>query len=130
MLGGATRWMSPELFDPPRFGMRKSRPTKKSDCYALGMVIYEILSGEVPFARHREVVAIMKILDGGFPERPQGARGAWFTDELYKMLESCWRLLPDERSSLDTVLQVLQDTERPPRPPFDVGVDDEMNVDS
>ena len=43
--GGTYRWMSPELLDPERFGMPKSegnRPTRQSDCYALGMVIYEV----------------------------------------------------------------------------------------
>ena len=43
--GGTYRWMSPELLDPERFGMPGSednRPTRQSDCYALGMVIYEV----------------------------------------------------------------------------------------
>ena len=42
--GGTYRWMSPELLDPERFGMPESedsRPTRQSDCYALGIVIYE-----------------------------------------------------------------------------------------
>ena len=37
--------MSPELLDPERFGIPESednRPTRQSDCYALGMVIYEV----------------------------------------------------------------------------------------
>ena len=34
--------MSPELLDPDRFGNGDRRPTKRSDCYALGMVIYEV----------------------------------------------------------------------------------------
>ena len=34
--GGTYRWMAPELFD----GV--SRPSKESDVYALGMVIYEV----------------------------------------------------------------------------------------
>ena len=37
--------MSPELLDPERFGVPESednRPTRQSDCYALGMVIYEV----------------------------------------------------------------------------------------
>jgi hypothetical protein len=37
--------MSPELLDPELFGIPQSegdRPTKQSDCYALGMVIYEV----------------------------------------------------------------------------------------
>ena len=43
--GGTYRWMSPELLDPERFGVPESegnRPTRQSDCYALGMVIYEV----------------------------------------------------------------------------------------
>ena len=41
-IGGTTRWMSPELLDPERFGASDDRPTKQSDCYALGMVVYEV----------------------------------------------------------------------------------------
>jgi len=39
--GGTFCWMAPELLDPPRFGSN-GRPTRESDCYALGMVIYEV----------------------------------------------------------------------------------------
>ena len=34
--------MSPELLDPTRLEDRDPRPTKGSDCFALGMVIYEV----------------------------------------------------------------------------------------
>ena len=40
--GGSIRWMSPELFDPKRFNLPDPRPTKESDRFALGMVIYEV----------------------------------------------------------------------------------------
>lgn len=39
---GTERWMSPELLLPEQFGFEDTRLTKKSDCYALGMVIYEV----------------------------------------------------------------------------------------
>ena len=42
IFGGTIRSMSPELIAPDRFGINDSRPTKKSDCYALGMVNYEV----------------------------------------------------------------------------------------
>jgi serine/threonine protein kinase len=38
---GTFRWMSPELLDPKRFNS-DGRLTRESDCYALGMVIYEV----------------------------------------------------------------------------------------
>ena len=40
---GTFRWMSPELLDPKRFDS-DGRLTRESDCYALGMVIYEVKS--------------------------------------------------------------------------------------
>jgi len=38
--GGTIRWMAPELYD------EKSSPSKESDIYALGMVVYEVGSVE------------------------------------------------------------------------------------
>ena len=40
---GTTRWMSPELLDALRSGS-DGRPSRESDCYALGMTIYEVSS--------------------------------------------------------------------------------------
>lgn len=39
--GGTYRRMSPELLDPKSFHT-DGRSTRESDCYALGMVIYEV----------------------------------------------------------------------------------------
>jgi serine/threonine protein kinase len=39
---GTYRWMSPELFYPKEFGLPKFQLTKESDCYAFGMVVYEV----------------------------------------------------------------------------------------
>lgn len=47
---GTYRWMSPELFFPKEFGLPSFKLTKKSDCYAFGMVIYEV-SGSWYWAR-------------------------------------------------------------------------------
>lgn len=37
--------MNPELLYPDKFGIEDPRPTMQSDCYALGMVVYEV--GEI-----------------------------------------------------------------------------------
>lgn len=42
---GTLQWMSPELLVPDLFGISDSRLTKRSDCYALGMVVYEVFAG-------------------------------------------------------------------------------------
>ena len=65
--GGTVQWMSPELIYPQRFGLEKTRPTESSDCYAPGMVVYEIISGRLPFHEHPDVTVFMKVLEGEHP---------------------------------------------------------------
>jgi len=67
--------VSPELLHPDQFGLEDSRPTKESDCYALWMVIYEVLSGQVPFAPLKDFVVMRKVVEGEHPGRPEGAKG-------------------------------------------------------
>jgi len=104
---GTTRWMSPELLDPDRFGS-DGRPTKESDCYALGMVILEVLSGETPFPCDNGLVVMRKVIEGRCPERPQGAGGAWFTDDLWEALERCWSPQPKNRPTVRAMLERLE----------------------
>jgi len=96
--------MSPELFDPE---IQDHRLTKWSDCYALGMVIYEVLSGHIPFDRFPTWVISGKVFRGDRPERPQGAKGVWFTDEVWEVLGFCWTPQPENRPSIEDVLQCL-----------------------
>jgi len=95
--------MGPELIDPERFRLKDNRPTKYSDCYALGMVIYEAISGNLPFHQHGDLTVFTKVLAG---ERP--IRGAGFTDGLWKMLKLCWTPRPNSRPSIEYVLQCLK----------------------
>ena len=108
--------MSPELLDPGRFGLTEGHPTKESDCYALGMTIYEVLGGEMPFAPP----AFFKILNGQCPERPQGKGGALFTDDLWRILGLCWEYQPGERTNAKVVLQCLERASLLLRPPSDM----------
>ena len=100
--------MSPELLAPDQTGLKNERPTRQSDCYALGMVIYEVLSGYAPFAPFSRYVAMRKAMDGECPERPTGVEGVRFTDELWRMLERCWAIRPDARPSISAVLEILE----------------------
>ena len=67
--------MSPELLYPKEFGFKDSRPTKSSDCYALGMVVYEVLREKVPFYRDINPSVVVKVYKGERPKRPQGVKG-------------------------------------------------------
>jgi serine/threonine protein kinase len=115
--------MSPELLDPEMFGLKMCLPTKESDCYALGMVIYEVLSGRMPFTSYTAPVVIWKVLNGERPKRPQGSDGELFTDSVWRVVEHCWKPQPHDRISADAVLLGLERNLSPLRPSFKAGGD-------
>ena len=100
--GGTARWMSPEIINPRQFGFKNGYPTTSSDCYALGMVIYETISGHVPFHELADMEVFVNVLKG---ERPP--REGQFTDDLWKMLKLCWAPHPRKRPSIEDVLRCL-----------------------
>ena len=98
--------MAPELLDPEPSA---SHCTKESDYYSLGMVIYEVLSGESPFAAtHHIYKVVIDVIAGVRPSRPRGTQGAWFTDSLWEMLELCWRREPGDRPHLELCFGVCR----------------------
>ena len=105
------RWMSPELLAPERFGLKTCYPTQSSDCYALAMVVFETISGNVPFHEVPDMAVFLKVVEG---ERPR--REAGFTDSLWEMMEQCWRSEPHNRKSVESVLQCLETHSKPSAP--------------
>jgi serine/threonine protein kinase len=129
LVGCTVRWMSPELLLPENFGLSHSNPTKASDTYALGMVIFEvslsigqfsttslklrtvtqILTGSQPFAetKRNESVAI-GVVAGKRPVRPPNSRKMGFSNDLWKLLDSCWKAKSAKRPTAKTVREFLQ----------------------
>ena len=101
--------MSPELLHPE---IEDRRRTKYSDRYALGMVIYEVLSGRMPFYRYANLIIPGKVVGGERPKRPQGAEGVWFTDDVWGLLGRCWESQPENRPNIEDVLQCLEKVSR------------------
>ncbi|KAF9644350.1 kinase-like protein [Thelephora ganbajun] len=106
--GGTIRWMSPELLDPDRFGNTDCRPTKQSDCYALGMVVYEVLCGNAPYWEiENELIVMNTITNGGRPQKPEAAESLGFTNELWRIVEQCWSVDTNTRPDVRTMLSHL-----------------------
>ena len=115
--------MGPELLSPQQFGFKDSRPTRHSDCYALGMVVYGVLCRHASFHRDANLVVFGHVIEGKRPERPQGMEKARFTDDMWRALERCWTRQPDSRPSIEDVLQCLEKASRSwiPPPPWMTG---------
>ena len=101
--------MSPELFDP---NVQGDHRTKCSDCYALGMVIYEVIGGRVPFYQHESFIVPLMVFQGHRPERPEGPEGIWFNDGVWAVPERCWAHQPNNHPGIEEVLQCLGEASR------------------
>jgi len=104
--------MSPELLDPERFGMEdpddSGRPTRESDCYALGIVIYEVLCGHQPYVEiQSDIHVVYVITEGDRPGKPEGAEGLGFNDELWRIVELCWLEDFRARPDIENILSCL-----------------------
>ena len=126
---GTMRWMSPELLDPDQFGFENGRPTKESDCYALGMVILEVLTGQAPFPRWGALVVMRKVIGGERPDRPEGPEAMWFADDLWGLLKQCWSSEPKLRPAVKSVLERLKQGSVTWEP-LSLSVDSDSHVDS
>lgn len=58
-----------------------------------------------------------KVLEGGRLRIPERADGAWFTDDLWSTLNLCWKIRPENRPSIEAVLERLEQLSRTWNPP-------------
>ena len=103
----------PRADQSAKFGLDNSFPTKPSDCYVLGMVIYETISGHRTFHKYVDLIVLLKILEG-----KRSSRGSGLVDSSWKILEWCWIPQPTARPSTEHVLQYLEQVLRPLDPPI------------
>ncbi|KAF9778179.1 kinase-like domain-containing protein [Thelephora terrestris] len=104
--GGTHGWMSPELLDPSRFGAN-GRPTRESDCYALGMVIYEVLTGLRPFHHLIAPTPVPAVMRGERPIKPFDAESLGFSDTLWRLVQSCWGESSADRPTVRELLDCV-----------------------
>ncbi|KAF8074155.1 kinase-like domain-containing protein [Lyophyllum atratum] len=107
--GGSVRWQAPELFDTETDDFVKN--TKASDVYAWSCVCYEIFTGDVPFYKLRDTAVILQVMRGARPERPHESSPSWsiwgLTEDVWALMQDCWKETPTHRPTMDQVLQRL-----------------------
>jgi len=92
MFCGNVRWLAPERLDPEHFGLSSSASrSTASDVYALGMLIYEVFSGKIPFFETKYNVPLVgRIKDGERPSHPGDLARPGLSDDLWIFVCKCW----------------------------------------
>ena len=121
----AIQYVAPELLNPPGFDLKDSTPTKKSDVYGFGMVMYQVsntyfISGtankysiqviteQKPFSGTRAGAIICKIVTGERPGRPLGPN-EWLSDSVWDFISRCWSPSLDDRPDVKFTMNALND---------------------
>ncbi|KAF9781221.1 kinase-like domain-containing protein [Thelephora terrestris] len=137
--GGTLLYMAPELLFPSKFGNQTARPTKPADVYALGMVIFEVLTGLQPFHERKWplVEIFYHVMKGERPAKPSDAEQVGFGGGTWELVEECWKEEPTERPTAERVLTHLSTiaassaavgptSEIPPENPLELDSSSEM----
>ncbi|KAG8825396.1 hypothetical protein FRC19_011512 [Serendipita sp. 401] len=79
--------------------------TPRSDVWAYGMTIYELMTGKVPYWRIKNSPTVMlTILRGELPSRPRASdvRHDW-QPYLWELMQDCWTAKPSARPTMSEV---------------------------
>ncbi|KAG8898483.1 hypothetical protein FRB99_007395 [Tulasnella sp. 403] len=99
---GSVRWQAPELW-------KKQPKSTKTDVYAFGMLISEVLGGNVPFREFEELGGVMlTALEGGRPpkEPSESPLGVSY-ESVWNVAELCWAHKAETRPRMQEVYRLM-----------------------
>jgi serine/threonine protein kinase len=92
---GTIFWMAPEMLQSTQY-------TEKVDVYSYGIILFELLTGEIPFANENGFALPLQIIKGVRPVLPKNIHKKW-----QKLVTVCWHDKPSKRPSFDKVVETL-----------------------
>ncbi|KAL6064370.1 Serine/threonine-protein kinase STY46 [Balamuthia mandrillaris] len=94
---GTLNWLPPEV-------LNAEQRSKEADVWSFGMVLWELLSEQVPFQDMSQLEIILAIMENKMPSFP--------TDdcppEYAELIRDCWQPQPEERPSFQEILTRLE----------------------
>ncbi|KAH7928052.1 kinase-like protein [Leucogyrophana mollusca] len=89
-LGGAVRYTAPEMFPVPDNADNAAptpKPTKQSDVYSFGSIMFQVLSGKIPYPYISSESSVLLALSKGIrPHREPG-----ISDASWEFVGRCWQ---------------------------------------
>lgn len=101
--GGTVPYTAPECFAGAG---GHDRVSEKSDIYSLGIIMWECLTQQRPWAEHSHYLAIMYAV-AQCDQRPAWPKDCSVPPAVRKLVASCWRRNPRERPSSGDLLKKL-----------------------
>ena len=93
---GTYRWMAPEV-------IRHHPYSEKADCYSYGILLWQMITREVPFSNHSPLEAAGKVaLEMARPDFPAATPPA-----VKAFIEGCWAEDPDWRYGFEEITKKL-----------------------
>ncbi|EAY13731.1 TKL family protein kinase [Trichomonas vaginalis G3] len=93
---GTTQWMAPEMYEIDCYSF-------KVDIYSYGILLWEMLTGQIPFANLKDVDILPMVINGERPPIPSSCPSG-----LAKLIKSCWDVDPNKRPSSAQIVQVFE----------------------
>ncbi|GBC10314.1 hypothetical protein RclHR1_09510005 [Rhizophagus clarus] len=97
-------YIDPQLFKKKTDGDKNYKENKKSDIYSVGVLLWEISSGQIPFKSYSEKLVLMSEILNGKREIPVSDTPVDYID----IYTRCWRNNPDDRPDTQQVVSDLR----------------------
>lgn len=95
---GTVAWIAPEIFS------NKKLYTEKADVYSYGIILWELLTRQMPFAEAEAFTIPVLVTKGKRPTLPKKV-----PKDYGKLMEKCWHQKGEKRPSFEEIVQRLDE---------------------
>ena len=97
---GSPMWTSPEV-------LKGDARNEKADTYSYGMLLFELMSRELPFATVTPAQVVMGVITNLLPAPTLPNAKEW-PEALRELMERCWQHEPSSRPSFSAILDTVE----------------------
>lgn len=127
---GSLRWQAPELIRTISGEQGNMNITTESDVYAYGCVCLEVMimllalncsagynwsqifTGQVPWHGYMDAFIVFQVLGDKRPPRPDSTAAGDLDDNMWNLIQGCWKTEPKDRPEMTTIYESLKPGEK------------------